>query len=301
MKIVAIGSLAIDDIETVAESRKGLVGGSLIYFSYAASVFSPVCMIGVVGEDFPRDVLKELAERGCEIEGVEMKEGKSFHWAGRYDRDFSDPETLLTELNVFENFQPRIPENYKKTDILFLGNISPQLQEKIVEEIEVSSLIAMDTMNHWILGSREKLLEVLKKVDLLFVNQQEAQLLTGEKGFFRACVELLRMGPRYVILKRGESGAVLYSREAIAALPAYPLQHIVDPTGAGDSFAGAFLGFLAMEGKIEGSAMKKALAHAIALSSFTIEAFSIEKLRQVERREVEERVKQLKNLVKFWD
>ncbi len=301
MKLVAVGSIAIDDIETAQESRKGLVGGSLTYFAYAASLYNPVHMVGIAGEDFPEEVFQELSQRGCVLEGVRVEKGRSFHWACRYDENLEDRQTLVTELNVFERFDPELPPSYRNCDILFLGNISPSLQEKVMSQTEVSGLVAMDTMNHWIEGQRQQLLEVIKKVDLIFVNQEEAELLTGVKGFFRACTSLISMGPRYVVLKRGESGAVLYSREAVAALPAYPLQHVVDPTGAGDSFAGAFLGYLAREGEISGRTMKKALARAIALASFTIEDFSVERLRKIKEEDVELRVEHLKGLVRFWD
>ncbi len=291
--IVAIGSIALDDVETPYGKRENAVGGSLIYFSYAASIFSKVALVGVVGRDFPQETLKDLEKRGCDLEGVEVKEGPSFRWAGVYRKGEEDPETLKTQLGLFGNFQPKPPASYLKTKILYLGNLSPSLQASLLEKIE-HEISAMDTMNHWIKSHREELISLLKKVNILFINRREAEMLSGESGSVASCYKLLEMGPETVVVKRGESGAFLCSHRITAALPAYPVRKVVDPTGAGDSFAGGFLGALA-----RGESLPKAMAVGIAVSSFTVEAFSVDKLSKITREEVEERLREIKALVSF--
>ncbi len=292
-EIVAIGSIALDDVETPYGKRENAVGGSLIYFSYAASIFSEVALVGVAGKDFPEEVLRDLEKRGCDLAGVEIKEGASFRWAGIYKRGKEDPETLRTQLGLFGEFQPNPPADYRRAKILYLGNLSPSLQASLLEEIE-HEIAAMDTMNHWIESHRNELLSLLKRINILFVNRSEAEMLSGESGSVPACHRLMEMGPGVVVVKRGEAGALLCSPRGTAALPAFPVRRVVDPTGAGDSFAGGFLGTLA-----RGQSLPRALAVAIAVSSFTVEAFSVDRLARVNRRDVEERLEGLKKLVEF--
>ena len=292
-EIVAIGSIALDDVETPYGKRQGAIGGSLTYFSFAASLFAPVALVGVVGRDFPMEVLEALKKRGCDIRGVEIKEGRSFRWAGKYIQGQEDPQTLKTELGLFAEFDPRPPEDYLKTRILYLGNLSPSLQRALLRRIE-HEISAMDTMNHWIESNRKELISLLQEVDILFINKKEAEMLSGQHGSFPSCQRLLEMGPKMVVVKRGEAGALLCSQEDQAALPAFPVKKVVDPTGAGDSFAGGFLGALA-----SGATPRRALATGIALSSFTVESFSVDRLSGVTKKEVEERLRILKELVSF--
>ncbi len=292
-EILAIGSIALDDVETPYGRRENAVGGSLIYFSYAASIFSKVALVGVVGKDFPQETLKDLEKRGCDLEGVEVKEGLSFRWAGVYRKGEEDPQTLRTQLGLFGSFQPEPPASYLKTKILYLGNLSPSLQLSLLKKID-HEIAAMDTMNHWIEGHRKELLALLEKVNILFINRREAEMLSGESGSVPACYKLLEMGPETVVVKRGESGAFLCSQRIVSALPAYPVREVVDPTGAGDSFAGGFLGALS-----RGEALSKALAVGIAVSSFTVEAFSVDRLSTVSKEEVEGRLRELRAIVSF--
>ncbi|MCD6454280.1 MAG: sugar kinase [Candidatus Aminicenantes bacterium] len=292
-KIIAIGSIALDDVETPYGERKGAVGGSLTYFSYAASIFSEVALVGVVGKDFPQEILAELKEKGCCLEGVEVKEGRSFRWAGVYRKGMEDPETLKTELGLFQEFDPYPPESYKETEILYLGNLSPSLQKSLLSRINYK-IVAMDTMNHWIQNNREELLEILPEIDILFINRQEAEMLSGETGSFPSCLKLLEYGPKTVVVKRGEGGAIMCREKDVAAIPAYPVSKVIDPTGAGDSFAGGFLGALS-----SGRNYRQALAVGVAVSSFSVESFSIDRLRGITLKDVEARLQKIRELVSF--
>ncbi len=292
--IVAIGSIALDDVETPFGRREGTVGGSLVYFSYAASIFSKVSLVGVVGRDFPKEILNELKERGCSIEGIEVKDGKSFRWAGVYQKGREDPKTLKTELGLFGEFNPEPPKSFKRAKILYLGNLTPQLQGGLLKKID-ADIVAMDTMNHWIQSSREELLKILPSIDVFFLNRQEAEMLTGESGSYPSCKRLLSMGPKTVVLKRGEAGAMMCNHNEVSIVPGYPIEKVVDPTGAGDSFAGGFLGYFA-----SGGTMRRALATAIAVSSFSVESFSVERLREVKTSDVDRRLEKLKDILKFW-
>jgi len=291
--IVAIGSIAIDDVETPYGKREGAVGGSLTYFSYAASLFSDVALVGVVGKDFPLEVLKDLERRGCCLEGVEIKDGKSFRWAGVYRKGKEDPDTLKTELGLFGEFNPEPPESYRKTRILYLGNLAPSLQRALLEKIDYE-IVAMDTMNHWIQSHRKELEEILPSIDVLFINRQEAEMLSGETGSYPSCLKLLKMGPRTVVVKRGEGGAIMCRENEVVAIPAYPVAEVIDPTGAGDSFAGGFLGSLA-----SGTGWRRALAIGVAVSSFSVESFSVDRLKEISREDVERRLNKIRELVTF--
>lgn len=292
--ILAIGSLAFDSITTPKGHAEKVLGGSLNYFSIAASFFTGLELVGVVGEDFPKSHLDYLAKRGIDLRGVQVMPGKTFHWTGEYGKDLNEAVTLSTQLNVFEHFNPQIPESYKDAEYVFLGNIAPELQMSVLDQVRKPKLIALDSMNFWITGRKDSLLKVLPKIDLLTINEGEAKMLADDSNVICAAEKILKMGPKALVVKRGEYGAFLFHGNEIFSAPAVPIRNVTDPTGAGDTFAGGMLGYLASKGAgLDKAALRQAVLHGSVMASFTVEDFSFHRLMNLERSEIDARFKYL--------
>lgn len=289
MSLLVVGSLGLDDIETPFGKVRSVLGGSASYFSIAASIFTDVNVVAVVGDDFPSSHLELLESKGINIKGIQRAEGKTFRWQGRYGYDLGNPETLGTYLNVFEKFDPVIPQEYKKSDYVFLANIDPELQLNVLKQVDDPKLVACDTMNFWIENKKEALLEVLKNVDILIINDSEARELGQDSFMTKAARNILDMGPRILVVKRGEYGALQFSKEGIFWAPSYPLEEVLDPTGAGDSFAGGFMGFISRENEITNSNLKRSVVYGCVVASFTVEDFSVNRLSDLKEEELNTR------------
>lgn len=301
--VLAVGSLAFDSIQTPAGKVEGVLGGSVNYFSVAASFYSPVSVVGVVGEDFPRDHLSWLQKRKINVSGIQIIPGKTFHWSGCYDQNLNEAKTLSTCLNVFETFKPTLTEAQRSCSYIFLANIDPDLQLKVLDQIKKPKLVACDSMNFWIKGKLEALKKTLNRVDILSINEGEAYMLSGKRNITQAADEIRKLGPSVLIIKRGEYGANLYTSAGIFAAPAYPVRSVIDPTGAGDSFAGAFMGYLAKAGcdrSMEkrypnkwNSILRRAVLNGCVMASFTVEDFSLHRLMRLKGRELTKREKEI--------
>ncbi|MBI1381379.1 MAG: sugar kinase [Planctomycetaceae bacterium] len=297
MTVVAVGTLAFDSIETPYDRREDALGGSATYFAYAASFFTPVQLVGVVGKDFGAGHLADLQKRGVDTAGVEVADGKSFRWSGRYEADWNTRHTLDTQLNVFEHFDPKVPGDYRTSPYVFLANAAPDIQMKALAQCTGARFTMADTMNLWIDIARDGLLELLRKVDGVVLNDEEARLLTGERHLLRAARKVLELGPRFVVLKKGEHGAFLIGRDVHFALPAYPVDEVIDPTGAGDSFAGGFLGYLASVRNTDPRTLRRAMLYGTVTASYCVEGFSVERIGAIDRSKVESRFNELFSLV----
>ena len=302
MKIVSVGTVAFDAIETPFGKTDKIVGGACTYISLSAAYFnnSPH-LISVVGEDFPNETIALFKERGINTEGLQIKNGeKTFFWSGKYHQDMNTRDTLDTQLNVLESFDPIVPNSYQDCDILMLGNLTPSVQMKVIKQMETRpKLIVLDTMNFWMEIAMEDLKKVIKEIDVLTINDEEARLLSGVHSLRKAAKIILEMGPKYLIIKKGEHGALLFGDNNIFYAPALPLEEVFDPTGAGDTFAGGFVGHLSSCDTIDWEAMKKAIIVGSAMASFTVEKFGIEKLIELDKSQIEQRVNEFKNLVSF--
>jgi sugar/nucleoside kinase (ribokinase family) len=296
--ILVVGSVALDDIETGAGRRPECLGGSATYFSTAASHFAPVHLVGVVGSDFPEQHLDLLRRRGVDLEGLERVSGRTFRWRGRYTSDLTHRETLDTQLNVFERFEPKIPPRYRSLPVLFLGNIHPTLQVSVLDQVATPRLVVADTMNFWITGERAALMRVLGRVDALIINDEEARLLADEANVFRAADHIRALGPKILVIKRGEHGALLFHPDGIFFAPALPLRDVVDPTGAGDTFAGGFVGHLARVGSTDFAAVRAATLYGTVMASFTVQGFSLDRLESASEEAIGERVETLRALMR---
>lgn len=302
MSLITVGTMAFDAIETPFGKVDKIVGGSATYVAYAASNFvKPVQQISIVGNDFPNEELEILKSRGVEIEGVEMvKDKKSFFWSGRYHTDMNSRDTLVTDLNVLEDFNPVVPESYQGSEFLMLGNLMPKLQLSVINQLKVRpKLIVMDTMNFWMDIALEDLKEVLKKVDVLLVNDGEARQLSNEYSLVKAAQKIMGMGPKFLIIKKGEHGALLFHENHVFSAPALPLEDVFDPTGAGDTFAGGFMGHLAKTKDISFENMKTAIIVGSALASFCVEKFGPERLKEITKADIDARINQFVQLVNF--
>jgi len=302
MKIVSVGTVAFDAIETPFGKTDKIVGGACTYISLSAAYFnnSPH-LISVVGEDFPNETIALFKERGINTEGLQIKNGeKTFFWSGKYHQDMNTRDTLDTQLNVLESFDPIVPKSYQDCDILMLGNLTPSVQMKVIKQMETRpKLIVLDTMNFWMEIAMEDLKKVIKEIDVLTINDEEARLLSGVHSLRKAAKIILEMGPKYLIIKKGEHGALLFGDNNIFYAPALPLEEVFDPTGAGDTFAGGFVGHLSSCDTIDWEAMKKAIIVGSAMASFTVEKFGIEKLIELDKSQIEQRINEFKNLVSF--
>jgi sugar/nucleoside kinase (ribokinase family) len=298
MSILVVGSVAFDSVETPFGKAEHVLGGSASFFAVAASFFVPVNLVAVVGDDFSEEQMKAFAGRPIDLAGLERAKGKTFHWQGVYSYDLNSRETLRTDLNVFEHFAPKIPASYRASDCVFLGNIDPVLQKEVLAQVTRPRLVACDTMNFWITGKPDALRETLKKVDVLLVNDAEARALAGEWNLVKAARAIRAMGPRILVIKKGEHGVVMFGDEAFAA-PAYPLEEVFDPTGAGDTFAGGFMGFLASAPDLGPANLRRAIIMGSTLASFAVEAFSLERLLRLTRAEIDERYALFSRLTEF--
>ncbi len=302
MSLICVGTMAFDAIETPFGKTDRIVGGSATYVAYAASNFvSPVQQISIVGYDFPAEEMEELKRRGIALNGVEIvKDKKSFFWSGKYHMDMNTRDTLVTDLNVLADFNPVVPEAYQGAEFLMLGNLMPKLQLSVIEQLkERPKLIVMDTMNFWMDTAMDDLKEVLKKVDVLLVNDGEARQLSGELSLVKAAREIMRMGPQFLIIKKGEHGALLFHGDHVFFAPALPLEEVFDPTGAGDTFAGGFIGHLAKTRDISFENMKTAIIIGSAMASFCVEKFGPERLKEISKEDIDERLNEFVQLVNF--
>ncbi len=301
MSLLIVGSVALDSVETPLGSVDDALGGSASYASVAASLFAPPRMVAVVGDDFPGEHVALFRTRGVALEGLEQRPGQTFRWRGRYGEAMDDAQTLATELNVFKEFSPKLPSPWRGSEIVLLGNIAPELQLSVLEQLERPRLVAADTMNYWIHGSRAALKRVLARIDLLFINETELHELTCEEAIPMAARAIHALGPRWVVVKRGANGSMLFGGERPFALPAYPIAALFDPTGAGDSFAGGFLGFLASERRLDERALRQAMAIGTVTASFTVEHFSLDGLRAATAHKALERFRTLNAMTQFDD
>jgi sugar/nucleoside kinase (ribokinase family) len=294
--VLVVGSVALDTVITPTGEVKDVLGGSASYFSYAASFFTSVKLVAVVGEDFSQEYIDLLRSRNIDLGGLRVERGKTFRWGGRYRGDMSVAETLYTDLNVFENFSPDIPDEYKRSEYLFLANIDPELQLNILNQMEKPKLVACDTMNYWINNEWDALMEIIKRVDVLIVNDAEVRAIGGETNLISAASRILCLGPKAIIIKKGEHGAMLFREDCFFYSPAYPLPKVVDPTGAGDSFAGGFMGYMA---KTEGNNIQRAIVYGNAMGSFCVEDFGLRRFQILNNGEIEERFKEFQQMVSF--
>ncbi len=301
MGLLVVGSLGLDDVATPFDKVTNALGGSATYISLSASYFSgPVYLVGVVGEDFPQRYIDLLEEHNVDVDGLQIiKGGKTFRWSGKYHYDLNVRDTLLTELNVFQDFNPIIPEKYSKSKFVCLGNIDPTLQLKVLEQLENPHFVVCDTMNYWIEGKVDDLLKVLKKANVLIINDSEARLLANEPNLIKASKKIREMGPEILIIKKGEHGALLFADDIIFSAPAYPMEMIYDPTGAGDSFAGGFIGYLHKTQDLSPENMKCAVIYGSAMASFCVEKFSTQGLEDLEYLRVQDRFREFMNLSRF--
>jgi len=297
--VLVVGSVALDSVETPFGKADEVLGGSGTYFSSSASHFTPVQLVGVVGNDYPIDRLQPLAARGVDLSGLETADGASFRWRGRYRHDLNSAETLETHLGVFSDFRPKIPAQFPQAPFVFLANIDPRLQLQVLEQVESPRLVACDTMNFWIESRRPDLLALLGRVDLITLNDGEARQLTERTNLVQAARWILERGPRFVLIKKGEHGAFMFTKESVFFAPAYPLESVFDPTGAGDSFAGGFIGYLAATGDLSERAMRRAVVVGSAMGSFAVEKFSNARLLEITRDDIERRVQEFRQLVAF--
>jgi len=296
---LVVGSVAFDAVKTPFGRVDRMLGGSATYFALAASFFTPVRLVGVVGEDFSDAELAVFAQRNICTQGLDRRPGKTFFWAGEYSDDLNDRRTLDTELNVFAEFQPKIPEAYRQSDFLFLGNIDPTLQQHVQSQMAGPRLVAGDTMNYWIQRTPEQLRKALAGMQALVINDSEARMLSGEYNLPKAARSIHAMGPETLVVKRGEHGALLFRDGRVFSVPGFPLERVCDPTGAGDSFAGGFVGALAEAGALDAAALRRAMVYGSVLGSFTVEQFGVERLRSLTRAEIDRRYREFRELTAF--
>lgn len=299
MSLLVVGSVALDSVQTPFGSTADALGGSAVFFSAAGALLHPVQLVGVVGNDYPVDKLERIARRGVDLAGLTRADGESFRWKGKYSYDLQNRETLETRLGVFADFQPRIPDKFSDAEYVFLGNIDPELQLSVLDQVRKPKLVTCDTMNYWIQSKRDVLLELLRHVDVLMVNDAEARQLSGDWNIYRAARWILERGPKQVVIKQGEYGAVLMSNDVLFYVPAYPLEEVFDPTGAGDAFAGGFMAHLARTGDLSPQNVRRAMVYGSAMGSFAVERFGVDRFDELEATEVSDRVREFADLVHF--
>lgn len=299
MSLLVVGSVAFDSVKTPFGEAEEVLGGSATYFATSASYFTDVRMVAVVGEDFPESHLQFLKERGIDADGVERRPGRTFRWRGEYGFHLNEAKTLETQLNVFETFHPKLPASYADSPFVFLANIDPELQLDVLRQVHGPKLVACDTMNYWIEGKRDALLETLKEVDILMINDGEARELASEFNLVKVAKKILALGPKILVIKRGEYGALMFNGQTMFAAPAFPLETIFDPTGAGDSFAGGFMGYLSKNGEVNDVTIRQAVIYGSAMASFNVEAFSLDRIRSLKADDISSRYKEFKALTFF--
>ena len=299
MSLLITGSIALDSVKTPLEEHHDLLGGSASYGSIAASFFSPVNLVGIVGSDFPKTYIELYQKHGVNLDGLQIADGQTFRWSGEYEWDLNKRRTLSVCLNVFETFQPRLPEHYRDARYVLLANISPQLQLHVLAQVERPKFVVADTMDLWIQTAKEPLLELLRKIDCLILNESEARELMKETSLIKAGRAILELGPKYVCIKKGEHGCLLFANDLFFSAPAYPLEDIHDPTGAGDSFAGAFAGYLAKVDRIDHETLRRAVIYGSVLASYNVEAFSLGRLQTLTQQEIDQRYQLFKLMSHF--
>jgi sugar/nucleoside kinase (ribokinase family) len=301
VSILVVGSVAFDTVETPFGRAEKVLGGSASFFAVAASFFVPVNLVGVVGDDFGDKEMAAFRNRPVDTAGLERMDGKTFHWQGKYSYDLNARDTICTDLNVFEFFKPKIPQAYRQSEFVFLGNIDPVLQLDVLEQVQKPKIVACDTMNFWIQGKPEELRRTLSKVDVLLVNDSELRQLSGEWNVVKAARAVRALGPRTLVVKKGEHGVLMFGEESSFAAPAYPLEAVFDPTGAGDTFGGGFLGYLAAAESFNDGALRRAVIMGSTLASYCVEAFSLDRLLRLTRKEIDDRYRLFKRLTHFED
>lgn len=300
MPLLVVGSVALDSVETPTDSRDDVLGGSAVFFSYAASYFTPVKLVSVVGDDWPPEHTRLLQRRGIDTSGLQQVAGaRTFRWKGKYLPNMNDRETLEVHLNVFGEFDPVLPEEYCRAKFVFLANGSPVVQAKVLDQIPAASLAVCDTMDLWIREQHDELMALLRRIDGIVMNDSEAKLLTDDENLVRAGHRIREMGPKFVVIKKGEHGAMFFSEYETYVLPAYPTEHVVDPTGAGDSFAGGLMGYLAQQSRFDPKTLKTAMAYGVLVASFNVEDFSLERMKSIERSDIERRMEQYRRMLTF--
>ncbi len=300
-KLLVVGSVAFDTVRTPFGTATEVLGGSATYFATAASFFTDVDLIAVVGEDFPEEHVTFLKSRGIDVSGLERRSGKTFRWQGEYTYQLNEAHTLDTQLNVLESFRPKIPDHYRSPGTLFLGNIDPELQMDVLNQVERPPIVACDTMNFWISGKQEALWDVLEKIDVLIINDGEARELGQDFSLVKVAKDVLGRGPKCLIIKRGEYGVLMFNEKQVFGAPAFPLEMVQDPTGAGDTFAGGFMGYLSSTEDFSDIGLRRAIIFGSVMASFTVEGFSLDRLRRLERQEIESRFRDFKRLTHFDD
>ena len=299
MSLLVVGSVAFDSIATPHGKVENALGGAATYFSVAASWFAPVRVVAVVGEDFGDPEMEVFARRAIDTAGLERAAGKTFRWSGEYSGSMNEAKTLDTQLNVFERFAPKIPASYLESEYVFLANIHPSLQLHVREQLPEARVVGLDSMNYWIQGSPEELKKALARVDILVINEGEARMLAGEANLQRAAAAIRRLGPRVLVIKRGEYGANLYAADSMFVAPGYPLEEVKDPTGAGDTFAGGFMGYLAQTGDVSENNLRRAVIYGSVMASFTVEDFGLARLLRLDPAQIASRFRDFKNLTHF--
>jgi sugar/nucleoside kinase (ribokinase family) len=299
VSVVVVGSIGFDTIETPQGRAEHVLGGAATYAAVAASYFAPVQLVAVVGEDFPEAERRFLAGRRIDLAGLAVRPGRTFRWTGRYHEDMNVRDTLDLQLNVFGEFEPVLPASYRDAEYVFLANIHPGLQAQVLDQLTGPRLVACDTMNHWIESALPDLERLLRRCQLLVINDEEARLLSKERNIVRAARRLLELGPGSIIIKRGEYGAIHFAPDTVFAVPAYPLEAVFDPTGAGDTFAGGLMGHLAASGDLSAAGVRKAIVYGSVLASYTVEQFSLDRLRGLTREDIEKRYRQFVSLTDF--
>ena len=301
MSIVVVGTVAFDTVETPFGRGENVLGGSATYFSTSASFFTDVSLVAVVGEDFPEEHVSFLQSRSIDTTGLQRIPGKTFHWSGKYGYDLNDAQTLDTQLNVLMEFRPDLPESYRDAEYLFLANIDPELQMEVLKQVRSPKLVACDTMNFWISSKPEALTEVLRKVDIVVINEAEARQFTSEANLIKAARKIISLGCKRLVVKRGEYGVLMFTADSVFAAPAYPLEEVFDPTGAGDTFAGGFMGYLANTGDLSEEGVRQAIVFGSVMASFNVEDFSLDRMKRLDYHEIESRYKSFKSLTSFRD
>jgi sugar/nucleoside kinase (ribokinase family) len=299
MSVLITGSVALDSVKTPVEEHHDLLGGSASYASVAASFFAPVNMVGIVGTDFPKEYIELYRKQGINLDGLQIADGKTFRWSGEYEWDLNKRRTLSVCLNVFETFQPTLPDSYQRTPYVFLANISPQLQMHVLAQVPGPKFIVADTMDLWIETQRDALTELLRKIDCVVLNESEAREFTRQTSLIKAGRQILKQGPKYVVIKKGEHGCLLFGKDLFFSAPAYPLEDIHDPTGAGDCFAGAFAGYLARTDRVDHDSLRKAVVYGSVIASYCVEDFSLTRLQTLTQPEIKERYDVFKSMSRF--
>ena len=301
MSLLVVGTVALDTVKTPFGNVENALGGSATYFSTSASYFADVRLVAVIGEDFPKDHIQFLKSKNIDTRGLEVQKGETFRWKGEYGYDLNEARTLATHLNVLATFKPSIVDDYRNSDVVFLANVDPEIQLDVLRQVEKPKLVACDTMNYWIASKPDALKRTLKNVDLLTINEAEIRQLAGEASLVRAAKSVQTMGPKTIVVKQGSYGALMFNGHSVFSAPAYPLESVFDPTGAGDTFAGGFMGYLASTMNFSEESMRKAVIFGSVMASLNVEAFSLDRLRSLDYQEIEDRYREFKKLTHFED